>query len=63
VHLCRQSAHGVSAGGLGVMHWARFGARRTGVVVADIAPVSAAVMPVFIPLEWGGWTEGSLHAI
>jgi hypothetical protein len=45
------------------MHRARFGACHTGVVVVDIAPVSAAIMPVFVPLEWGWWAEGSSHAI
>ncbi len=63
MHPCHQSAHGVGAGGLGVMHQARFGACRTGVVVANIAPVSAAIMPVFVLLEWGQWAEGSSHAI
>ncbi len=51
MHPCRQSAHVVDAGGLGVMHWARFGACCTGVVVVDIAPMSAVIMPVVLPLE------------
>ncbi len=63
MHPCRQSTHDVGAGGLGVMHRAMFGACPTGVVVVNIASVSAAIMPVFVPLERGWWAEGSLHAI
>jgi hypothetical protein len=50
-------------GGLRVMRQARFGACCIGVVVVDIAPVSQEIMPVFVPLEWGQWAEGSSHAI
>jgi hypothetical protein len=63
MHSCHQSAHGVGVGCMGVVHWARLGARGAGVAVVNVTPVRVVVTPILVTFVWGWWAQGSPHSV